>query len=186
MDNGLPLSTERLILRRLVHADLNPLFGIYGNEDNARFEFWPPWSLEQVDDLISSQSEVYIGDPGVPIVLAVVEIASGVLMGAIQLTINSVEDRQGELGFTFNPDFGGRGFATEAVNAALGYAFNTMGLHRIFAGVGTRNEKSWKLMERIGMRREAHFMHANFDGSIWIDDYTYAMLEDEWHAKIAT
>lgn len=102
------------------------------------------------------------------------------------MTINSVEDRQGELGFTFNPDFGGRGFATEAVNAALGYAFNTMGLHRIFAGVDTRNEKSWKLMERIGMRREAHFVHANFDGSIWIDDYTYAMLEDEWHAKIAT
>lgn len=186
MDDGLPLTTQRLSLRRLLRNDLNPLFTIYGNDDNARFEFWPAWSLEQVDDLITSQSEVYIGEPGVPLVLAVVEIASNSLVGAIQLTIISVEDRQGELGFTFNLDFGGHGFATEAVNAALGYAFNKMGLHRIFAGVDTRNERSWRLMARIGMRREAHFVHANFDGSDWIDDYTYAMIEDEWRLRNAT
>ncbi len=186
MDNGLPLTTARLRLRRLLQTDSHALFAIYGNEENARFELGPAWSVEQVDHLIASQSDVYIGDPGVPIVLAVVEIASGVLVGAIQLTINSVEDRQGELGFTFNLDFGGRGLATEAVSAALGYAFSTMGLHRIFAGVDTRNERSWKLMERIGMRREAHFVHANLEGNDWVDDYTYAMLEHEWPSKNST
>ena len=97
-----------------------------------------------------------------------------------------MEDRQGELGFSFNPTYGGRGLATEAVYAALGYGFTSLGLHRIFAGVDTRNERSWKLMERIGMRREAHFIHANLEGEEWIDDFTYAILESEWQPKRAT
>ncbi|QDS95119.1 Spermidine N(1)-acetyltransferase [Roseimaritima multifibrata] len=186
MNDRLPITTERLSLRRLQPNDTAALLAVYGNEDNARFEFSPAWSAEQVNDLIYSQSDVYLGDPGVPFTLAAIENASEALVGSVQITINSVEDRQGELGFAFNPHFGGRGLATEAVNAALGYAFSAMELHRIFAGVDTRNERSWRLMERIGMRREAHFIHASLEGDEWIDDFTYAMLEDEWQATNTT
>ncbi|TVQ00094.1 MAG: N-acetyltransferase [Planctomycetaceae bacterium] len=96
------------------------------------------------------------------------------------MTIQSVEEMQGEIGFAFRPDSGGRGLATEGVHATLGYGFATMRMHRIFAGVDTRNERSWKLMQRIGMRREAHFVHANREGDAWIDEYIYAMLDFEW------
>ena len=186
MDDGLPLSTERLTLRRILHSDAAALLDVYGNEDNARFEFWPAWSSEQVDDFIISQSDVYLGDPGVPFVLCAIETETNALIGTVEITINSVKDRQGELGFTFNPDFGGRGLATEAVNATLGFGFSRMELHRIYAGVDTRNERSWRLMERTGMRREAHFVHANLEGEDWIDDFTYAMLEHEWQSMNAT
>jgi len=186
MDDGLPLVTERLTLRRLEHSDAAALLMVYGDENNARFEFGSAWAPEQIEDLIVSQSDVCFGDPGISFVLAAIETETGALIGAIQITINSVEDQQGELGFAFNSNFGGRGLATEAVNATLGYGFQTMGLHRIFAGVDTRNERSWKLMERIGMRREAHFVHANLGGEEWIDDYTYAILETEWHKQKAT
>ncbi len=186
MDDDLPILTERLTLRRLYHTDAIALFEIFGNEDNARYEFGDAWSPEQIDDLILSQSDVYLGDPGVPFFLAAVETETASLIGAVQLTINSVKDRQGELGFSLNPRYVGRGLATEAVYAALGYGFNSMGLHRIFAGVDTRNDKSWQLMERIGMRREAHFIHANLEGEEWIDDFTYAMLDSEWQPKNAT
>jgi RimJ/RimL family protein N-acetyltransferase len=54
------------------------------------------------------------------------------------------------------------------------------------AAVDVRNEPSWRLMERVGMRREAHFVHDNLMGDEWIDDFVYAMLEDEWHAKNGT
>jgi len=184
VDDGLPITTERLTLRRLQPNDTAALLAIYGNEDNARFEFWPAWSAQQVDDLIYSQADIYLGDPGLPFVLAATETNN--LIGAVQITISSVEDRQGELGLTFHPEFGGRGLATEAVSAAMGYAFSTMGLHRMFSAVDTRNERSWKLMERIGMRREAHFVHANLDGEDWTDDYIYAMLEHEWRGKNTT
>lgn len=186
MDNGLPLTTERLTLRRMAPADANALFAIYGNEENARYEFGAAWTMEQVGDLIYSQSDVFLGDPGVPFFLVAIESESDSLIGAVELTINSVADRQGEIGFSFNPAFGGRGLATEAVNAALGYGFSQMSLHRIFAAVDTRNERSWKLMERLGMRREAHFVHANLEDGNWTDDYTYAMLEDEWTARSAS
>jgi len=180
MLDQLPLKTQRLMLRRLLPVDADDLLAIYGNPDNARYEFWQAWTAEQVEELIYSQAEVFLGDPGVPFILGVIEPDSGALIGAVHLTINSIEDRQGELGFSFNPAHTGRGFATEAVNAALGYAFFTMKMHRMFAAVDTRNERSWKLMERLGMRREAHFIHANLEGQYWTDDFTYAMLEHEW------
>ncbi|TWT51464.1 Spermidine N(1)-acetyltransferase [Rubripirellula amarantea] len=180
MDDGLPLQSPRVTLRRLTSDDSLPLLAIYGNPQTAKFEFWPEWSEGQVADLILSQSDIYLGDPGVPFVLASVDRNSGVLIGSIQLTLTSVEDRQGELGFSFNPEFCGRGLATESVHAALGFAFSRMGIHRIFAGVDARNERSWRLMARIGMRREAHFVHANLIDGDWADDYTYAMLESEW------
>ena len=180
----LPISTERLTLRRLVPDDSDALLAIYGSEEIARYQFWAPWTSEHVNSLLLSQAEIRIGDPGVPLVLAALEFDD--FVGAIQLTINSIEDRQGEVGFSFRSDVGGRGLATEAVNAAMGFAFSVLELHRVFAVVDTRNKRSWKLMERIGMRREAHFVHTNLEGDSWIDDYTYAMLDFEWHARNAT
>jgi RimJ/RimL family protein N-acetyltransferase len=180
MNDGLPLQTRRLLVRRVNHNDGLALLDIYGNEENARYEFSPPWTADQVEELIQSQADIRLGDPGVPFVLAAVELDSDLLVGAIQLTIQSVEELQGEIGFAFRPDSGGRGLATEGVHATLGYGFDTMRMHRIFAGVDTRNDRSWKLLERIGMRREAHFVHANREGDAWIDEYIYAMLDSEW------
>lgn len=183
MEDSLPLVTERLLLRRLSHTDAAALLAIYGNEENARYEFSGAWSPEQVDDLIRSQSNVDLGDPGVPYFLAAVEQQTGAVVGSVQLTITSVQDQQGELGFSFNRNYGGRGLATEAVHAVLGYGFAFMGLHRIVAGVDSRNERSWRLMERVGMRREAHFLHASLEGDEWIDDLVYAILDHEWRLK---
>ena len=84
---------------------------------------------------------------------------------------------------SFNRIYTGRGLATEAVVAVMGFAFNRLGIHRICAGVDTRNERSWKLMERVGMRREAHFVDANYEDGQWIDDYVYAMLDLEWNDR---
>lgn len=59
------------------------------------------------------------------------------------------------------------------------FAFQTLDLHRIYAGTDTRNERCWRLLERVGMRREAHFRHEYCIGGEWIDSYVYATLEGE-------
>ncbi len=82
------------------------------------------------------------------------------MIGEISLIWRSVEDRQGEIGYIFNPDQHGRGYATEAANAMLRYGFEELGLHRIHARCDLRNSASWRVMERLGMRREAHFRRA--------------------------
>jgi len=185
-DDGLPIDVDELTLRRVKYTDGADLFEIYSNPEVAHYQFFEPWTPEQVEQLVYSQSDVFAGDPGVPFVLVAVIRANNKVIGDCQITINSVEDQQGEIGFTFHPEFTGQGFATRTVNAALGYGFTRLKLHRIMAAVDVRNEPSWRLMERIGMRREAHFVHDNLVNGEWIDDYVYAMLENEWHARNGT
>ena len=92
-----------------------------------------------------------------------------------------------EIGWVFNPEYQNQGFATEAAYAILKYAFEELNVHRIISTCQPENVPSWRIMEKIGMRREAHFkkcMPANFKtGTGWWDEYFYAMLEEEWIPK---
>ncbi|GFZ29755.1 ribosomal-protein-serine acetyltransferase [Clostridium zeae] len=91
-----------------------------------------------------------------------------------------------EIGYVFNPKYYGRGYATEASFKMLEYAFEELKAHRITAGVNMNNTKSWRLLERLKMRREGLFLQNVFfkktaDGKpIWHDSYRYGMLASEW------
>ena len=91
------------------------------------------------------------------------------------------EATQAELGWTLDPAYGGRGYATEAVKAAIDISFGPLGLRRVVAKCFADNTASWRLMERVGMRREAHAVRDGLhrDGT-WRDGYTYALLREEW------
>ena len=88
---------------------------------------------------------------------------------------------QGELGWTFDPAFGGKGYATEAVRALIGLCFGPLGLRRLHAGCFFDNEPSWRLMERVGMRRELHSVKESLHRTKgWLDGLSYALLAEEW------
>jgi len=176
----LPLKCDELTLRRVTERDYSDLYDYYTHPEVARFQFWEPFTDEQVAQLIESQATLMPGDPGVPFTIVVVLDAESCVIGDCSLTITSVEDRQADVGFTFNPRYHGNGYATKALNATLGFGFRTLELHRIIGATDVRNEPSWKLMERVGMRREAHFIHDCHVKDEWVDDYVYAMLDDEW------
>jgi RimJ/RimL family protein N-acetyltransferase len=90
---------------------------------------------------------------------------------------------QATLGWTIDPAHGGRGLATEAVRAALAVCFDGLGVRRVLAECFADNTASWRLMERVGMRREAHGVRASLHRSRgWVDDLTYALLAEEWRA----
>ncbi|WP_411730907.1 GNAT family N-acetyltransferase [Paeniglutamicibacter sp.] len=97
---------------------------------------------------------------------------------------NAAMSAEAELGWSLNPAFSGRGLASEAVAAALRIGFEELGLHRVHARCFSANVRSWKLMERLGMRREAHLVAGALhrDGT-WMDGYCYALLETEWQAQ---
>jgi RimJ/RimL family protein N-acetyltransferase len=90
-----------------------------------------------------------------------------------------------EIGWVFDPQFQGRGYATEAVRALLRLAFDALGLRRVEAYCFAENEPSWRLMERVGMRREAHTIADGLhrDGT-WRDGLSYALLAGEWRAAL--
>jgi RimJ/RimL family protein N-acetyltransferase len=91
---------------------------------------------------------------------------------------------QAELGWTFSPSYGGRGYATEAVAELLRICFEDLGLRRVYGQCFADNVPSWRLMERLGMRRESHNVRDSLHRSgEWLDGLAYALLADEWRAR---
>lgn len=91
---------------------------------------------------------------------------------------------QADLGWSFDPACAGRGLATEAVDALIGVCFNAHGLRRIRAECFAANIRSWQLMERVGMRREAHHIASVLHRSgAWLDGLSYALLAEERPAR---
>ncbi len=95
------------------------------------------------------------------------------------------EPWQAEVGITLAPRAQGHGFAREALAAALDHLFGELGKHRVIASVDPRNAPSIRLLERLGMRREAHFRESVWDKGEWCDDVVYAMLAEEWGSRRA-
>lgn len=90
---------------------------------------------------------------------------------------------QAEVGWVLDPAHAGRGYATEAARALLGICFADLGLRRVTALCFADNEASWRLMERLGMRREQHTVRDSLHRTRgWLDGYGYAMLREEWDA----
>jgi RimJ/RimL family protein N-acetyltransferase len=116
-------------------------------------------------------------------VLAVVWREVGQVIGEVKLEWLSRQHHQGEIGFVFNPDYHGKGLATEAAKVVLGLGFGELGLHRIIGRCDAQNGPSARLMERLGMRREAHFVHNEIFKGEWGDEFVYAMLDHEWQAS---
>jgi [ribosomal protein S5]-alanine N-acetyltransferase len=85
-----------------------------------------------------------------------------------------------EIGWVFHPSYYNRGFASEAAKGVLKYAFEELKLHRIIATCQPENIGSYRVMEKIGMRREGYFKKCIPDGDGWWDEYFYAILEEEW------
>jgi RimJ/RimL family protein N-acetyltransferase len=183
ISEGLPIVVDELTLRRVTYDDCADLFEIYSNQDIVRYELFPPWTFKETERYVRSQLKIHTADPGVPIVLVAEHRSEGKVIGDCSLTINSVEDRQGDISFSLNSKLTDREFATKMLNAALGFGFSSLALHRIATSIDVRDERAWHLMERIGMRREGHMTHATFVDGEWVDYYLYAILEDEWRAK---
>jgi RimJ/RimL family protein N-acetyltransferase len=90
---------------------------------------------------------------------------------------------QAELGWVLDPRYWHHGFATEAVRELLRYCFQDLRVRRVTANCFLRNEASWCLMERVGMRREAHAIRESLHRSgRWLDTVGYAILDEEWSA----
>ncbi|MHA6297789.1 GNAT family N-acetyltransferase [Devosia sp. CAU 1758] len=178
-----PLTTQRLSLRPFTRGDVDAVFAYRGREDVARYLFDTPLSREECALAIQQRtSQTRLEQEGDRVVLAVETLDSTALVGEVSLIWRSVEARQGELGWIFHPAHQGLGYASEAANRMLDLGFGAADLHRVFARCDARNDRSWRLMERLGMRREAHFReHALFKGG-WDEEFYYAMLRDEWRA----
>ena len=176
-----PLETARLRLRPFTRGDVDAVYDYRQREDVARYLFDNAMSRETCAEAVQLRiNQLSFEDEGDRIVLAAERCETGDVIGEVSLIWRSAEARQGEIGYIFNPRVHGQGYATEAAVALIGFGFETLDLHRIFARCDPRNTASFRVMERVGMRREAHFRgHIQVKGA-WSEEYIYAVLAEEW------
>lgn len=181
-----PLETARLRLRPFTRGDVDAVFAYRQREDVARYLFDEPMTRESCAEAVQARvGQIGFDKEGDKIFLAVERIDDLAMIGEVSLILRSMEARQAEIGYIFNPDFHGRGYATEASRVLLGLGFDQAGMHRIYARCDARNLASAKVMERLGMRREAHFREHLLVKGAWDEELIYAMLENAWRALTA-
>lgn len=174
------LETARLRLDGLRDADATALFAYRADPLVSRYQGWCPASLDEAAGFIERQQAVVFDTVGNWFQFAIRLRDSGKLVG--DLGLHFVDAVTVEFGITLAPAQQGRGLAAEAVHAALALVFGKLGRHRVFASVDPRNVACVRLLERLGLRKEAHHRESWRDGDGWADDAIYAMLAAEWQA----
>lgn len=178
---SLPVATERLTLRPFTQDDLDDLHAYQSLPDVTRHLFRPPLTRDQcARSLTRRAAGTAWAEDGDDLVVAVCETDGTTVVGEIVLKLASARARQAEIGWVFHPAYGGRGYATEAARATASLAFAELNVHRLFARLDVLNTGSVRVCERLGMRREAHFIENDLDGERWADEYVYAALAREW------
>ncbi|MBY8881696.1 GNAT family N-acetyltransferase [Streptomyces sp. PLK6-54] len=175
-----PLRTDRLRIDLFTPGDVDAMYAYQRLPEVARYLYRPPHTRERSAQVID---EVAHGSPwtqaGDRLVLAVRRARSPEPIGEIVLKLDDPRARQVEIGWVFHPRHGGKGYATEAASAVAAAAFRTLGAHRLFARLDTRNDASTRVCERLGMRREAHLVENDHDGTDWSSEYVYGILARE-------
>jgi len=183
-----PVRTERLVLRPATPADVSSTWEYRSLREFSEWTTRSPASLDE--------HTAHFTAPESLAKTLVVELGSRVI-GDLMVSVQDgwaqtdVADQargvQAELGWGLDPEHTGHGYATEAVQAMLRICFDGLRLRRVTASCFADNVPSWRLMERVGMRREEYAVRDSLHRSgAWLDGMTYALLADEWRARVAT
>ena len=169
------IRTGRLVLRPFRESDYDDLFEFLSQLEDDEFEGYPGITYETGQEHLKCRvgsAEFY----------AIEMPQSGKVIGNIYCGNRDFQAK--EVGYIVNRRYQGKGYAREALTAVIERAFQE-GAHRVYAECDPRNVRSWRLLEKVGMRREAHFrqnifFHRDERGApIWKDTYVYAMLNGD-------
>jgi len=175
------LLTERLILRPIQFADTREVFAYRSDSETNKYQGWIPKTMDDVEAFIGKTSQ--INEPGTWFQLVIIEKESGKIAGDLGIHFFDAENRQVEIGCTLSKTAQHKGYATEAVSKIAEYLFQELKKHRIIASVDPDNKNSIRLMERLGFRKEAHFVESLLINGKWVDDLVYALLERDWKGR---
>ncbi len=174
------LTTDRLRVRRFQPGDLEAFVAMRSDPELARYQSWRIIARPEAEAFIAKMVDVEPGTPGEWVQLAIADQATDVFLGDCAL-YNKVDDPDVvEIGFTLTRQAQGKGLATEAVSAVFDFLFQQKGFRRVIAICDVRNHSSYRLLERLGMRREGHTLQSYWNKRSWTDEYQYAILRDEW------
>jgi RimJ/RimL family protein N-acetyltransferase len=169
----LEFNTERLTIRPFKSNDLHDVFNIYKNDDTCKYLLHDKWTHENLQEEFNKKLGNSSLTKKTMLSLAVVNRIK--VIGDLSVWYTDMKDTV-EIGFSFSNEVSGRGYATEAASSLVKNLFDEFGVHRVQANLDARNKASQKLCERIGMRKEAHFIQDFWNKGEWTDSIMYGML----------
>lgn len=176
------LAAERLVLRRLRAGDAAQVLEVFGDPEVMRYWSTPPLKdldeaqalIHQIDELFRAKTLFQWGIALRP---------ADAIAGTVTLFQLDLEHRRGEIGFALGKRHWGRGIASEAVGRLIRLAFDELDLHRIEADADPRNERSLRLLERQGFRREGLLRERYHVGGETQDTVFLGLLRREWRGR---
>ena len=176
------IKTDRLYIRPVCIEDNESLFRYRSDSETNKYLSLIPQTIEDVAEFINKTS-FDIDVPDTWYQLVIIEQNSSLLIGDIGIHFldTGSENKQVEIGYTLDKEFRGKGYASEALSKVVDYLINSLNKHRIIASIDPANVDSIRLVERLGFRKEAHFVESLFFHGKWVDDIVYAILEKEWN-----
>jgi RimJ/RimL family protein N-acetyltransferase len=177
------IMSDRLVLRALTLADASDVARLAGRREIAdtTISIPHPYSEQQARDWI----EAHTGPPSADkvTVFAITLKTDGRLIGTMGLREIDREHSQAEMGFWIGTEWWGRGYATEAARAVLGYAFEELGLNRVYAHHMVRNPASGRVLKKVGMTAEGLLRQRVRKWGVFEDVVILAILRADWPKK---
>lgn len=173
------LETERLIIRPINIDNKNEIFEYRSDAETNKYQGWIPKTIDDVETFIGKISK-QMNEPGTWFQFVIIEKETQKVVGDLGIHFFDSENKQVEIGCTLNKKFQNKGYATESVKRVIDYLFKELNKHRIITSIDPNNENSIRLVERIGFRKEAHFVESLFINGKWVDDLIYALIEKDW------
>jgi RimJ/RimL family protein N-acetyltransferase len=179
---SIEITTDRLLLREFRDDDWSAVHEYAVDPEVVRYMPWGPNTEDETRAFIARALAAQADEPRTKYELAVALRGSGRLIGGCGIRIARPADRGGDMGYCLHRGYWGHGYASEAARAIAAFGFERLGLHRVWATCDTENDASARVLEKLGMRREARFREDTRLRGQWRDSYLYAVLEHEWKA----
>jgi [ribosomal protein S5]-alanine N-acetyltransferase len=173
------LRTARLRLRPFTSADADALFTLHSSAHVLRYWDAPPWSERgRAERFIAACRQM--ADEGTGARLAIDRRSDGTFLGWCSMTRWNPDHRSASLGYCLTDAAWGRGYATEAAGALVGWAFATLDLNRVQAETDTRNLASARVLEKVGFVREGTLREDCIVNGEVSDSWVYGLIRRDW------
>ncbi len=176
---GLPLQTERLLLRAVEARDAEPFFAIYSDPRGMRYSSSPPWTtLEQAQAYVQRSLDDIAAGTALRLVLERREDSR--VIGQCVFFQVSDQNRRAEIGYSLAVDCWGRGYMAEALQAFVAYGFEVLDFIRLEADIDPRNTASERALRRLGFRLEGLMRQRWIVAGEVSDTGFYGLLREDW------
>ncbi len=173
------LETHRLIIRPISLTDKHEIFAYRCDAETNRYQGWVPKTVQDVEAFIQKVSK-QVNVPETWFQCAILKKESQKIIGDVGIHFFDRDNKQAGIGCTLNKAYHNRGYATESLSSIIDYLFSELHKHRLIVSIDPENKASIRLVERLGFRKEAHFIESILVNGKWVDDIVYALLRADW------